>query len=313
MKYVHVAAAVICNDQGQVLIAKRPLDKHQGGLWEFPGGKVEADEDVLAALTRELHEELGIDVEQARPLIRVRHHYSDKSVLLGVWRVDGFSGEAHGREGQPIEWCAVDALSEREFPEANLPIIAAAQLPECYLITPSPDTPDEFLSNLEIALQQGVRLVQLRAKGMAAEEYKALARQVVERCHAHSTRLLLNGEPEWVAEVGADGVQLSSGKLQSLTQRPLSKELLVAASCHTEEELQQALKLDADFVLLSPIKWTKSHPDTEPLGWDAMRRLVDEMPIPVYALGGVSRDDLDEAFAAGGQGIAAIRSLWPGA
>jgi len=312
MKYVHVAAAVICIDQGQVLIAKRPLDKHQGGLWEFPGGKVEADEDVLAALKRELQEELGIDVEQARPLIRVRHQYPDKAVLLDVWRVDGFGGEPHGREGQPVEWCAIDALSDREFPEANLPIIAAAQLPECYLITPSPGDTGEFMANLEIALQQGVRLVQLRAKGMAADEYKSLAKQMVERCHAFGARLLLNGEPEWVAEVGADGVQLSSGKLQSLNQRPLGKGLLVAASCHTAEELQQALKLDADFALLSPIKWTKSHPDTEPLGWDEMRQLVDEMPIPVYALGGVGRNDLVDAFAAGGQGIAAIRSLWPG-
>jgi len=313
MECIHVAAAVICNDQGQVLIAKRPLDKHQGGLWEFPGGKVDADETVLAALKRELHEELGIDVEQARPLIRVHHHYADRSVLLDVWRVDRFSGEAHGREGQPIEWCAIGKLSAREFPQANLPIIAAVQLPDCYLITPSPTAVDEFLVNLETALQQGVRLVQLRAKGMAADEYKALAKQMVGRCHAFGARLLLNGEPEWVAEVGADGVQLSSGKLQSLNRRPLGKELLVAASCHTAEELQQALKLDADFALLSPIKWTKSHPDTEPLGWDEMHRLVDETPIPVYALGGVSRDDLADAFAAGGQGIAAIRSLWPGA
>lgn len=312
MDYVHVAAAVICNDQGQVLIAKRPLEKHQGGLWEFPGGKVEADENVLAALKRELLEEIGIDVEQARPLIRVHHQYSDKSVLLDVWRVDGFNGEAHGREGQPVEWCEIDVLSDRKFPAANLPIIVAAQLPECYLITPTPDDTDEFLVNLEVALQQGVRLVQLRAKGMVAEEYKALAKQVVECCHAHGAKLLLNGEPEWVSEVGADGVQLSSGKLRSLDKRPLAKELLVAASCHTKEELQQALKLDADFALLSPIKWTKSHPDTEPLGWDEMRRLVDEMPIPVYALGGVSHADLDDAFAAGGQGIAAIRSLWPG-
>ncbi|HHJ80472.1 MAG TPA: Nudix family hydrolase, partial [Candidatus Tenderia electrophaga] len=255
---------------------------------------------------------LGIDVEQARPLIRVRHCYPDKAVLLDVWRVDGFSGEPHGREGQPVEWCAVDALSERAFPEANLPIIAAAQLPDCYLITPSPGATDAFLADLEIALQQGVRLVQLRAKGMAAEDYKALAKRVVKRCHAFGARLLLNGEPEWVAEVGADGVQLSSGKLQSLNQRPLAKELLVAASCHTAAELQKALELEADFALLSPIKWTRSHPDTEPLGWDEMRRLVDEMPIPVYALGGVSREDLADSFAAGGQGIAAIRSLWPG-
>lgn len=311
MEYVHVAAALICNDQGQVLIAKRPADKHQGGLWEFPGGKVEAGEDVLGALARELHEEIGIEVRQARPLIRVRYDYPDRSVLLDVWRVDSFSGEPRGCEGQPVVWCGVDELSERDFPAANRPIIAAAQLPECYLITPSPDDVEEFLVKLEQALAQGIRLVQLRAKRMAAEEYKALARQVVARCHAHGARVLLNGEPEWVTEVGADGVQLSSGRLHSLNQRPLGEELLVAASCHSREELQQALKLAADFALLSPIQWTRSHPDTEPLGWDEMRRLVDEMPIPVYALCGVSRDDLDQAFAAGGQGIAAIRSLWP--
>ncbi len=313
MNYIHVAAAAICNEQGQVLIAKRPDDKHQGGLWEFPGGKLEADEGVLMALGRELHEEIGIDVTQARPLIRVKHEYPDKSVLLDVWRVDGFSGEPHGREGQPVEWCAIEALSERKFPVANEPIIQALQLPECYLITPSPDNSDQFLAQLETALQQGVRLVQLRAKGMAAEEYKALARQVVTRCHAHRSRVLLNGEPEWVAETGADGVQLSSRRLRSLKQRPLPKDLLVAASCHSEEELQLALTLDVDFALLSPIKWTKSHPDTEPLGWDEMQRLVDDMPIPIYALGGVSHDDLAAAFEAGGQGIAAIRSLWPGA
>jgi 8-oxo-dGTP diphosphatase len=313
MDYVHVAAALICDDQGRVLIARRPADKHQGGLWEFPGGKVEAGEDVRTALVRELFEEIGIEVERARPLIRVRHQYPDKTVLLDVWRVDGFGGMPHGREGQPVEWCSVEELSEREFPAANQPIIAAAQLPDCYLITPSPDDPDEFLAKLDQALAQGIRLVQLRAKGMGAEEYKALARRVVEHCHAQGARLLLNGEPAWVTEVGADGAQLSSGRLYSLSQRPLGKELLVGASCHTREELQQALKLEADFALLSPIKWTKSHPDTEPLGWDEMRRLMDEMPIPVYALGGVSRDDLDQAFVAGGQGIAAIRSLWPGA
>ncbi|ALP51772.1 thiamine monophosphate synthase [Candidatus Tenderia electrophaga] len=311
MDYIHVAAALICNDQGQVLIAKRPAHKHQGGLWEFPGGKVEAGEDVLAALTRELDEEVGIQVGRARPLIRVKHAYPDRSVLLDVWRVDGFRGTPHGREGQPLAWCHVDELSRWDFPAANRPIIAAAQLPDCYLITPEPDAVDAFLAQLQQALAQGIRLLQLRAKGLAAEAYKALAQQVVPLCHAHGARVLLNGEPDWVAEVGADGIQLSSGRLHSLSQRPLDKSLLVAASCHSREELHKALQLEADFALLSPIKWTQSHPDTEPLGWDEMRRLVDEMPIPVYALGGVSRDDLAQAFAAGGQGIAAIRSLWP--
>ena len=102
----HVVAAVIVNGSQEVLLAKRPLDRHQGGLWEFPGGKVERGEDVRAALMRELNEELGIIIQDARPLIKIRHAYPDKAVLLDVWRVTAFAGEPHGREGQPIEWVA---------------------------------------------------------------------------------------------------------------------------------------------------------------------------------------------------------------
>ena len=101
MKRIHVAAAVIRCVDGQILLAKRPEDKHQGGLWEFPGGKVEASETVQAALSRELEEELGIRPSAARPLIQVRHDYPDKQVLLDVWEVSAFTGEPHGAEGQP--------------------------------------------------------------------------------------------------------------------------------------------------------------------------------------------------------------------
>ncbi len=312
MNVVHVAAAVIVDAEGRILIAKRPADKHQGGLWEFPGGKVEANEPVKEALSRELHEELGISVDSARRMIRVHHHYPDKSVLLDVWRVDGFSGKAHGREGQPIEWVTVSDLSHYKFPEANQPIVMAAQLPDCYLVTPAPGDPEAFLKQLDEVLDQGIRLIQLRAKGMAEADYKALAIEVCQRCHAKGAKLLLNGDPAWVAAVGADGVQLSSGLLRSLDQRPLAKNLLVGASCHNAEELQKAQQLGVDFALLSPIKWTKSHPEMEGLGWQAMQTLIDEVPMPVYALGGVSKADLVEAHEAGAQGIAAIRSLWPG-
>lgn len=309
---VHVAAAVVVDSQGRVLLAKRPDDRHQGGLWEFPGGKVEEGEEVQAALVRELHEEIGIDVKCARPMIRVHHQYSDKNVLLDVWRVTEFDGVAHGKEGQPIEWVRASQFGDYDFPEANQPIVMAAQLPDSYLVTPSPSNKEIFLKELDTALESGIRLVQLRAKGMVADEYKELAQEVVKRCHAHDARVLLNGDPVWVAEVGADGVQLSSGRLRDLERRPLSSEYLVGASCHNVEELALAQKLNADFALLSPIKWTKSHPDMEGLGWEAMRDMIDAFPFPVYALGGVSKNDLDDAYAAGAQGIAAIRSLWPG-
>ena len=136
MKRVHVAAAVIRDNSGKILIARRADTQHQGGLWEFPGGKVEADESVETALARELHEELGIVVSAARPLIKVRHDYPDKQVLLDVWEVSAFTGEPHGAEGQPLEWVAPRDLLNYEFPAANQPIVAAARLPAQYLITP---------------------------------------------------------------------------------------------------------------------------------------------------------------------------------
>src|SRR3954465_8084222 len=81
VKRVHVAAAVIRGTDGKILIARRADTQHQGGLWEFPGGKVEPGEAVEAALARELQEELGITVEAARPLIKVTHDYPDKQIL----------------------------------------------------------------------------------------------------------------------------------------------------------------------------------------------------------------------------------------
>lgn len=124
MKRVHVAAAVIRRD-GRIFIARRPAHLHMGGLWEFPGGKVETGESVKAALIRELEEELGIVVRECTPLLQVPHNYPDKSVLLDVWEVYQFDGEPEGLEGQETCWVMPAALTSFEFPEANKPIVAA--------------------------------------------------------------------------------------------------------------------------------------------------------------------------------------------
>lgn len=308
---VHVAVAAIVNDSGQVLISQRPAHVHQGGLWEFPGGKVEAGETVQQALRREIAEELDLLIEHAQPLIRIPYSYPDRRVLLDVWKATAFSGEPRGCEGQTIEWLALEQLGERAFPAANRSIITALQLPREYLVTPEPDgDPDTFLRRLEASLDSGLRLVQLRARRLASPDYHELASRVVRLCHARQARVLLNADAAIVQKLGADGVHLSSERLRACRARPLPAHMLVAASCHDERELQAAAETGADFALLSPVLATASHPDTAPLGWESFAAQVEACSLPVYALGGMQRSLSGTAIAHGAQGIAAIRSLW---
>lgn len=134
MKQIHVAAAAIFREQ-HLLLSRRLKHVHQGGKWEFPGGKVEEGESVEDALKRELLEELAISVTEYSPLIRVHHNYPDLSVLLDVWRVDAFDGQPKGYEGQEIRWFEPSVLRDLEFPEANLPIVKAVMLPEQLSVT----------------------------------------------------------------------------------------------------------------------------------------------------------------------------------
>ena len=123
MKTIHVAVGIIYNLQQQILIAKRAEHKHQGGCWEFPGGKVETGETVRQALDRELEEELGIEVVTASPLMTVNHNYNDKQILLDVWQVTEFIGIARGNEGQAIRWITIEECDNYQFPAANRGII----------------------------------------------------------------------------------------------------------------------------------------------------------------------------------------------
>ncbi len=304
-----VAAAVVRGDK--VLLARRHAAAHQGGLWEFPGGKVEPGEDPLTALARELDEELGISLESATPLIDVPYDYADKSIRLNVWRVERFSGEPHGREGQPLVWVAMDELRQYEFPCANLPVVTAMQLPSHYLITPDPAREGErFIPRLEASLQAGVKLVQLRAKSLSRGQYRALAIEVKALCHRFGATLLLNGDAELVVEVGADGLHLSGSALMSLSCRPLGSNYKLSASCHDAAELKRASEVGIDFVVLSPVMPTNTHPGAETLGWHSFEQLLKAVPLPVYALGGMTLHDLSTARRAGAQGIAAIGALW---
>jgi 8-oxo-dGTP diphosphatase len=308
---VHVVAAAIVNDRNQVLISLRHKHSHQGGLWEFPGGKVESGETVQTALTRELNEELGISVTQGRPLISVRHKYPDKSVLLEVWLVSQFDGEVHGREGQAVRWVSKSALADYDFPAANHPIITAVQLPDVYVITPEPQADQhQFLARLQRTLDTGIELVQLRAKSMNAQDYEVLAKECQHLCDRVGATLILNCPPELVQTLGAGGVHLTSQRLHEYRARPLSKRFLVAASCHNQVDLKQAMNIGVDFVVLAPVKPTSSHVGQKPLGWTDFGSLVKDVNCPVFALGGMMPGDRVKSFNYGGQGVAGITGFW---
>ena len=125
MSVVHVAVGVIVDSAHNVLITRRSQSAHQGGLWEFPGGKVEAGESLVAALARELQEELGISIGRTSALLDIHHDYGDKQVLLDVHVVWDYTGEARSLENQPMAWVSPQALTQYAFPAANLAIVTA--------------------------------------------------------------------------------------------------------------------------------------------------------------------------------------------
>ncbi len=304
-KPVHVAVGVIEDSQGRILIARRPEHLHQGGLWEFPGGKVTEGEDVISALRRELREEVDIDVKQTRPLITIEHDYGDKLVLLDVHRVNSFQGEPHGLEEQPIQWVAIEDLGKYEFPVANRAILNAIRLPDQLMITGTFDTVSECLERIRQAVENGVRLIQLRAIHFKEKDYLMLAKQVLAVQDA-GVSVLLNTSLELFKQTIAAGLHLNSQRLMQTPQRPIGLDKLFSASVHNEVELEHARNIGVDFILVSPVKPTLSHPNASPLGWERLSEFITRANCPVYALGGMKTAELDKVKQLGGQGIAGI-------
>lgn len=309
---IHVAAGAIEDTRGRILVTRRPNHVHQGGLWEFPGGKLESGETPEQGLRRELEEELGVLVLGSRPLIRIRHDYGDRSVLLDVHSVSTIRGEPHGREGQPLVWQHPDEMNPTEFPAADRPVIKALRLPRLYLITGAdPREPRSFLMRLAAAIEGGIHLVQLRAHGLSGRHFASLSRRAFDLCESQGARLLLNTDAPRARDLPCHGLHLTSRRLLALDRRPMDDDRWVGASCHSSLDLRHAAQLGLDYALLSPVKLTVSHPAANPLGWGRFAALAEDAMLPVYALGGLVPADLEEAARRGAQGIAAIHGLWP--
>jgi 8-oxo-dGTP diphosphatase len=313
---MHVMAGVMLDASGRVLLAQRPPGKHLAGFWEFPGGKIDPGEMPLAALMRELHEELGVEVDAsaATPLIRIPWRYGERDLLLDAWRVDAWQGMPRSLEGQALQWVLPDQVDPTMLAPADRPILQALRLAPHYSITPAdvePNAYDVWLARLSQAIEQGQRLLQLRLPLWPADRVRNLAGALLPLARRYGASLLLNSDIEGARQLGVGiGVQLKASQLGELSERPLPFSQLVGASCHSAAELAQAVRLQADFATLSPVAATASHPDVRPLGWPHFTQLVSDAALPVYALGGMTRTDSHVARAAGGQGTAGISGFW---
>ena len=306
---VRVAAAVILRPGGDVLLAQRPRGKAYEGYWEFPGGKLEPGESPRAALDRELREELGITVVRASPWLVQRYVYPHAHVELHFFRVFEWRGDPHGHDNQAFAWQTPGRFDVEPLLPANTFVLRALRLPPVYGITMASDMGEAaFLARAKAALVSGLKLVQFREKDWDLARQRALCTTLVALADAHGARVLLNGSAENARAWGCAGVHWTSAALAAATERP--RDLVCAASCHTREDLAHAGRLALDFAVLGPVLPTPTHPDARPLGWDGFAAIAAETALPVYALGGLVRADLEVAITHGAHGVALRRGAW---
>lgn len=303
-----VAVAIFLKPDGSFLLSSRPEGKPYPGYWEFPGGKIEPGESVLDALKRELVEELDVVITHATPWFSFLMRYTHAHVRLHCWRVHAWHGEMRGMEAQQFAWQRLEMVTVAPTLPGCVPIFNALALPDIYAITNAQEMgAAPYLALLERALANGLKLIQVREKNMLAIALKKFAQDVVKLAHAHGAKVLVNGAIDLARGIGADGIHLTSAQLAACTGRPDVD--IVAASTHSRAEIERAAELNIDFVVLGAVKETVTHPGAVTLGWEQFSALVVATPLPVYALGGMSRDDLSDAIEHGAHGVAMQRGL----
>ncbi|MCR9091675.1 Nudix family hydrolase [Algiphilus sp.] len=304
-KRVRVAVAAMRDASGAVLLSQRPAHKSYPGQWEFPGGKIEPGESVDQALRRELAEELGIEVVDARPLIRVRHDYPELAVCLDVREVLQWSGTPTGVEGQTLAWVATEALPDWPLLAADAPIVRALQLPMHYAFSPEDAGSQRVLDGLARLPQDA--LLRLRLPALGDSEYRDLAEAV---CDLRGTaRLAVDRDPGLAQHLGC-WWHVNGRTLERYAANRARLPQGSITSVHDAAALRSAHDLGAAAAVLGPVQQTASHPGAAAIGWSAFQALVDAAGLPVYAIGGMTPRDARRARDAGGQGVAGIRAFW---
>ncbi|MDO5666951.1 MAG: Nudix family hydrolase [Alcaligenaceae bacterium] len=315
--FLDVAVGVMINADGEVLLAQRPDDKSWSGWWEFPGGKIESGESPKDALIRELKEELDVTITAATPWVSFDYEYPKTKVRLAFFLVTAWDGEPKGLEGQNFAWTRAEHAAELgDLLPASLPPVAWLSLPPIYAITPDFSetiSADDLADYLDQAMAKGAGLFQFRQpnwpKGPACKELRDIFESFLKQCQQRGVKLLINSvHPKSWWQL-ADGVQLRADDALQLEQRPIPESKLLAISTHHLADILYARLLGADFIVLGHVKESSSHPDQAPLTWSTFESLAKEAARPVYAIGGLSPDDLLTAREYRAHGIAGISAF----
>ncbi len=306
---VEVAVGVLLRPDGGFLLASRPEGKPYAGYWEFPGGKLEAGETVAQALARELHEELGIVIHDALPWVTIEHVYPHAHVRLHFTRVTRWSGELVAREGQQFDWFDLCDRKPEPLLEATKPCLRWLALPATMGVTQAAAWGIEtFLCRLDSALARGLRAVQLREPDLPEDAFDRLYREVRARTRAAQATLIVNSRHGARYWEDAGAVHLREQDFLALARRP--DLALVGTSAHTRATIDRAGLLGLDYAIAGPVLPTATHPDAAPLGWHGFTALVRAPALPVYAIGGLTPDQLTEGMAHGAHGLAMLRAAW---
>ena len=311
MQQQNVAIGIVENKHGQVLISQRPDRVHMGGLWEFPGGKLEAGESFKSALRRELYEEVGISITGIKKMIDYSFAYQDRNIFFQAFKVLAYRGNVEAREKQIVKWVDKKQLCSEDFPPANKAVLKAIRLPSEYMIADQARLGGDLMATVEKNLQAGVSICQYRAQQSNKTDYVSMATQLRDLCAQYNAQMISNCDLDWVSDISPHGAHLTSrrlaGEFKNFTGEATAR--FFSASCHTAQEVEMANQLEVDCVLIGPVLKTSSHPAVKSLGWKNFSDLCIRAGRPVYALGGMNHEHKANALVYGAQGIAAITAF----
>ena len=307
--HVNVSVAVLINDEHQVLLAERPFPKAWEGWWEFPGGKMEKNETSVDALYREIYEEIGVKITKFNKWVTRSHTSGDDNFTLHFFKVYEWEGEITSKENQKLVWTYLKKPNVYPILPANVFVQKAFDLPKYYAITNLSETSKKvFFNQLQKKISDGLKMIQVREKNISINELEVFSKEVIKICRPSNVKVIINSDMNLAYRIKADGIHLTSKNL--LDSKKLPRNLIVSASCHTQKDIDIAEKLNINFVVLSAVNRTLSHPDISPIGWNKFQKIANKTNIPIYALGGLGINDYQVALENGAIGISSQRSIW---